>query len=186
MTLLSKSEIQYLQGQKQVSKPYEYKLKSIIKRKISILLEKEWPLLSKLFLDNELTTTGNRLDDMKSQNLTKYSKISNEKTLNNLTKISKKFLDSHSNIDFEKKDVLPKQQKLVACEGLEGSNLVNNEHIRQKTLETSKNNLKKIANKRRERDSNPRGLHRPQALCLSIPGLRPTRLGDPGSTIIID
>lgn len=41
MSLLSKAEVQYLQGQKQVSKSYEYKLKSIIKRKNSKLIEKE-------------------------------------------------------------------------------------------------------------------------------------------------
>jgi len=38
MPLLSKSEIQFLQCQKQVSKSYEYKLKSIIKKKVSNLL----------------------------------------------------------------------------------------------------------------------------------------------------
>jgi hypothetical protein len=49
MCLLSKSEIQFLQGQKQISKSYEYKLKSIIKKKISILLDKEIPLEKKLY-----------------------------------------------------------------------------------------------------------------------------------------
>jgi hypothetical protein len=51
MPLLSKSEIQYLRGEKPVSKSYEYKLKSIIKRKISTLLDKELPLLSQSFPD---------------------------------------------------------------------------------------------------------------------------------------
>ena len=56
MPLLSKSEIQFLQGQKQVSKSYEYKLKSIIKKKISNLMEKEIPLITKLFPNlNNLT-----------------------------------------------------------------------------------------------------------------------------------
>jgi hypothetical protein len=55
MSLLSKSELQFLQGQKQVSKSYEYKLKSIIKRKVSTLLEKELPLLSCLFPNLDLT-----------------------------------------------------------------------------------------------------------------------------------
>ncbi|MER5175571.1 MAG: hypothetical protein ABJB76_06105, partial [Candidatus Nitrosocosmicus sp.] len=49
MSILSKSEIQFLQGQKQVSKSYEYKLKSIIKKKISRLMDKEIPLISTLF-----------------------------------------------------------------------------------------------------------------------------------------
>jgi hypothetical protein len=43
MPILSKSEIQFLQGQKQISKSYEYKLKSIIKKKISNLIDKEIP-----------------------------------------------------------------------------------------------------------------------------------------------
>jgi hypothetical protein len=186
MPLLSKSEIQFLQGQKQVSKSYEYKIKSIIKKKTSTLMYKELPLLVKLFPDYNLTITSKKIDNEKHNNLTEFLLNSNEKPLTKLTKISKKFLDCHSNINFEKKDELPKQQKLVACEGLEGTNLINNDHIQQKTLKTSDNTLNNVINKRRERDSNPRGLHRPQALCLSIPGLRPTRLGDPGSTIIID
>ena len=60
MSLLSKSEIQFLQGQKRVSKSYEYKLKSTLKKKLSSLLDKDLPLLSLLF--------PNQLD------LTKFSK----------------------------------------------------------------------------------------------------------------
>ena len=41
MSLLSKSEIQYLQGQKQVSGSYEHKLRSIIKKKVANLIAKE-------------------------------------------------------------------------------------------------------------------------------------------------
>jgi hypothetical protein len=56
MSLLSKSEIQFIQGQKHVSKCYEYKLKSVIKKKISNLLAKELPLLSNYFSNlNNLT-----------------------------------------------------------------------------------------------------------------------------------
>ena len=51
MSLLSRAEIQFLQGQKQVSKTYEYKLKSILKKKLSNLLDNDLPLLSSLFLD---------------------------------------------------------------------------------------------------------------------------------------
>jgi hypothetical protein len=43
MTILSKSEIQFLQGHKEVSKSYEYKIKSIIKKNTSNLMEKEIP-----------------------------------------------------------------------------------------------------------------------------------------------
>jgi hypothetical protein len=58
MPLLSKSEIQFLQGQKQVSKSYEYKLKSIIKKKVSNLMEKEIPLINPLFTSINLTEFG--------------------------------------------------------------------------------------------------------------------------------
>ena len=157
MSLLSKSEIQFLQGQKQVSKSYEYKLKSIIKKKTSTLMDKELPLLFKLFPDYYLTITSKKIDNEKQNNLTEFSKFLKEKPLTNLTKISKKFLDSHSNIEVEKKDDATKTTKLVAREGLEGSNLVKNDHIQQKTLETSNNTLKNMI-KRRERDSNPLAL----------------------------
>ena len=58
MSLLSKSEIPYLQGQKQVSKPYEYKLKSVIRKKMAHLLDKELPLLSTLFPKLNITGFG--------------------------------------------------------------------------------------------------------------------------------
>ena len=82
-SLLSKTEIQFLQGKKQVSKSYEYKLKSIIKKKLAILIDKELPLLISLF--------PNPLD------LTKFSKI---KLVNNvsygLTKNSKESATNES------------------------------------------------------------------------------------------
>lgn len=59
MPLLSKSEVQFLQGQKIVSKSYEYKLKSIIKKKLSILVKEEIPLMVKLFPNLDLTRFGN-------------------------------------------------------------------------------------------------------------------------------
>ena len=46
--MLSKAELLYLQGQKQISKSYERKLKCLIRKKIEVL-QKELPLLSKLF-----------------------------------------------------------------------------------------------------------------------------------------
>ncbi len=67
MSLLSKSEIQYLQGQKQVSKSYEYKLKSIIRKKITHLLDKEVPLLSTLFPKLNLTGFGKEEGPFESQ-----------------------------------------------------------------------------------------------------------------------
>ena len=49
--MLSKAEILYLQGQKQVSQSYERKLKCLIRKKLDVL-QKELPLLSKLFGDS--------------------------------------------------------------------------------------------------------------------------------------
>ena len=48
--MLSKAEILYLQGQKQVSQSYERKLKCLIRKKMEVL-QKELPLLLKLFGD---------------------------------------------------------------------------------------------------------------------------------------
>ncbi len=76
MSLLSKSEIQFLQGQKHVSKSFEYKLKSILKKKLSNLLDKDLPLLSKLFPNfDDLTKFSKKQDsELGSSNLTKNSK----------------------------------------------------------------------------------------------------------------
>jgi hypothetical protein len=76
ISLLSKAETQFLNGQKHVSKSYEYKLKSTIRRKITDLLDKEIPLLSKLFPYFDLTTFSKLLDDNnRAADLTKNSKI---------------------------------------------------------------------------------------------------------------
>ncbi len=84
MSLLSKSEIQYLQGQKQVSMSYEYKLRSIIKKKVANLLDKEIPLLSSLFPNLDLTEFGKRIESVEKgdkEYLTNISKNThNEKT----------------------------------------------------------------------------------------------------------
>jgi hypothetical protein len=73
MSLLSRSEIQYLQGQKQVSRSYEYKLKSIIKKKVANLMDKEIPLLSKLFPELNLTEISKTFNDKQgSKNLTEF------------------------------------------------------------------------------------------------------------------
>jgi hypothetical protein len=49
--MLSKAEYQYLQGQKQVSQSYERKLKCLLRKELEVL-QRELPLLSKLFADN--------------------------------------------------------------------------------------------------------------------------------------
>jgi hypothetical protein len=43
--LLSESEIQWLRGDKKVSKTFEYKMRSSIKRKVQSLTQLELPLL---------------------------------------------------------------------------------------------------------------------------------------------
>ena len=43
--MLSKAEFLYLQGQKQVSQSFEYKLKHSIKKKVASFLNNELPLL---------------------------------------------------------------------------------------------------------------------------------------------
>jgi hypothetical protein len=58
MSILSKSEVLFLQGQKQVSKTYEYKLKSTIRKKVANLMAKEVPLPSSLFPKLDLAGVG--------------------------------------------------------------------------------------------------------------------------------
>jgi hypothetical protein len=58
--LLSKSELQWLHGDIKVSKSYEYKIKSSIKRKIQTLTELEIPLL---FKSNFFVNSDSKVDD---------------------------------------------------------------------------------------------------------------------------
>jgi hypothetical protein len=83
MPILFKSEIQFLQGQKQISKFYEYKLKSIIKKKISDLIDKEIPLITTLFPNLDLTKFSKTLHIRKVEkdNLTTISKVDKEKSV---------------------------------------------------------------------------------------------------------
>jgi hypothetical protein len=77
MPLLSKSEIHYLHGQKEVSKSYGYKIKSTLKKKLSRLLNIDLSLLSSLFPNLDLTKFSKTKDRDKEQlDLTKSSKIS--------------------------------------------------------------------------------------------------------------
>jgi len=51
--LLTRTEIQWLLGKIKVSKPYEYRIKSDLKKKLKIFTELEIPLLiEKGFIDN--------------------------------------------------------------------------------------------------------------------------------------
>ncbi len=94
MSLLSKSDIQYLQGKKQVSRSYEYKLRSIIKKKVANLMDKEIPLLSSLFPNPDLTEFGKICND----NISDY----------HLTEISKTTSNMHNNTTISN----PNTQKL--------------------------------------------------------------------------
>ena len=62
MPILSKSEIQFLEDKKPVSKSYEYKLKSILKKKVAHLLDKDLLLISSLF-PHLLTLTKNSKEE---------------------------------------------------------------------------------------------------------------------------
>ncbi len=103
MSFLSKAEVQYLQGHKQISKSYEYKLKSIIKKKLSLLVDKELPLLAKLFIEFDFVVTP-KYDDhhnssVPSRDLTKNSKISRAGSVkigNSLTIFSNKSITQGS------------------------------------------------------------------------------------------
>jgi len=70
-----------------------------------------------------------------------------------ITKISKKRVDSHYNIQSKIGYDEIKPTKLVACEGLEGSKHAYNDHKQQKATENSNYKKEKI-NQRRERDLN--------------------------------
>ncbi len=93
MSLLSKAEIQYLQSQKQISKSYEYKIKSIIKKKLANLVDKELPLLSSLLLNSHDLTKFSKMGDKDdiSSNLTDFSKAHQRNTnISNLPKIARR------------------------------------------------------------------------------------------------
>ena len=64
--MLSKAEIQYLQGQKHVSKSYERTLKYLIRKKIEVL-QKEIPLLSNLLTDKIQCVLSKILDEREAQ-----------------------------------------------------------------------------------------------------------------------
>ena len=67
MSLLSKAEIRFLNGQKQVSKSYEYKLKSKLKQKVSCLLDNDLPLLSALFPNLTALTKFSKKEGLSSR-----------------------------------------------------------------------------------------------------------------------
>ena len=117
--MLSRAEVQYLQGHKEVSKSYERKLKCIIRKKLDVL-QKEFPLLSKLFA-NEVQTA---LSIQTVHELTPV-KEGNEKLQRSRQQLAN---DNSVRIDGSSKLNNVEQvgsEKLVAREGLEGSKTLN-------------------------------------------------------------
>ena len=89
MSLLSKSEVQFLRGNKEISKSYEYKLKSIIKKKLANLIEKELPLLDSLFPNLDLTKFSKNFDsDVASSHIAKNSKTASDNHHENISRNS--------------------------------------------------------------------------------------------------
>lgn len=90
ISLLSKAEIQFLNGKIQVSKSYEHKLKSIFKKKLSLLIDQEIPRISQLFPNLDLTKFSKVLDaNDRAADLTKNSKNNSNDIDTDLTKNSK-------------------------------------------------------------------------------------------------
>ena len=84
--MLSRSEFSYLQGEKQVTGSYERKIRCIIRKKIKIL-QKELPLISKLFPINQLAFNevfqiqNNHISDTKlNSDATEFSNTKDPKT----------------------------------------------------------------------------------------------------------
>ncbi len=162
--MLSKAVILYLQGQKQVSQSYERKLKCLIRKKMAVL-QKELPLLSKLFGDGvnsfmDISTTT-KLAAPSAKDKRSFNPSSQPLTPNNsATKFS----------NLQKNESIFENEKLVAREGVEGSMSSSNDHpsfnaTKFSNIQTkcaTKNNFDE--KRRRERDLNPRGPHGPQAI----------------------
>jgi hypothetical protein len=121
--MLSKAEVQYLQGQKTISKSYERKLRCLIRKKVEVL-EKEIPLLSSLFaqniksifseLVNEKAVGSHALKQKENNNLTQYS---------NNEKAATEFSNSHHDKSH------PINEKVDMHEGLVSSMNTSGKHI---------------------------------------------------------
>ena len=162
--MLSKAELLYLQGHKAVSKSYERKIRCIIRKKMETL-QKELPLLSKLFV-NEFQTLlsiqpSHGSIPVKEEN-ERLQRSSQQLTINdsNATESGNCKLN---NIEQEG------SKKLVDCESIEGSKTSNpgsNEatEFGNGSLKNATEFSNPVEKQRRERDLNPRGPHGPQAL----------------------
>ena len=80
--ILTRSEIKWLNGLREVSKTYEYKMKCAIRKKLDILANTELPLIEECgFFSDELTKFG--------KTLTIYSKIENSVKTRNVVNCAK-------------------------------------------------------------------------------------------------
>ena len=165
--MLSKAEILYLQGQKQVSQLYERKLKCLIRKKMEVL-QKELPLLSKLFADNFKNFSCEIMKTNDAPPLpTKQEKKNSPELYSKALEV--KCATKFSNMQANGVKVVYGNNK--AREGLEGSKSSSTEH--QTSEATKFSNIEPFCatknsnfdeNRRRERDLNPRGPHGPQAI----------------------
>ena len=163
--MLSKAEVQYLKGQKQVSNSYERKLKCLIRKKIEAL-NKELPLISSIIdgkIKSKLTEILNK-EEAPPVTLEEQNDRADSKPYSNDEDSATKF----SNMSrFEEIAKVHGDVK----EGLEGSkdssyNLQTSEATKfgNAVKETATKNSNFDEKKRRERDLNPRGPHGPQAM----------------------
>lgn len=165
--MLSKAEVLYLQGQKQISKSYERKLKFIIRKKLAVL-RNEFPLLSKLFA-NEVSPI------LCGSNLSEFNPV--KRWSENQDRSNQQQLEIHEHAtefsNFQLDAIQLGAKKLVVREELEGSKTYDQSQIVRAATEFSNNksveatiNSNFDEKRRRERDLNPRGPHGPQAIQL--------------------
>ena len=166
--MLSKAEIQYLRGEKQISKSYERKLKCLIRKKVAIL-RKEIPLLSRLFLENlELPVESNSLDKKAGAPPNRPPTVG----LNEIDPSQSHLEISATKFSNSSQDTADLTRLAVgAWEGLEGSKDSSHDLCKSQATkfgnavkETATKTSNFEVNRRRERDLNPRGPHGPQAI----------------------
>jgi hypothetical protein len=164
--MLSKAEVLYLQGQKQVSNSYERKLKCLIRKKVEVL-EKELPLLSKLLGHrfNSLTDISKTL--ALSEPIAKDSRNSTETSLS-FTAVNRATEFSNASSSDDGYEDMNMSMPREGLEGLKSSStlqkIIGATDFSNAPVKNATNNRNIVLNQRRERDLNPRGPHGPQAL----------------------
>lgn len=164
--MLSKAEIQYLQGQKQVSKSFERKSRCLIRKKVGVL-QKELPLISNIFAGNIKFVFSEILNEKDGQPQPLREKDWNMNNIRNFKEQNPAPEFSNGIIRSNEID----KDNLGDGEGLEGSKSSSNDlqtseatKFGNKEKETATKNSNSDEKRRRERDLNPRGPHGPQAI----------------------